>query len=88
MNADLTIVDMNCRTYSASCQAEQYNGGYDMTFFIALRLDPHCVRPFPLPGGYLNLPGEGGPSTSWKGMTAVWARMINLPVPNRTIKPA
>jgi hypothetical protein len=23
-------------------------------------LDPHCIRPFPLLSGYLNLPGEGG----------------------------
>jgi hypothetical protein len=37
-------------------------------------------------GGYLNLPG--GPSTSWEGTTAVWARMIKFPGPNTLIYPA
>jgi hypothetical protein len=35
MNADLAVVDMSRRTYSANCQAEQCRGGHDMSFVIA-----------------------------------------------------
>jgi len=38
MNAGLTVVDMNPRTCSSDCQAEQCNGGHDTSFVIASTL--------------------------------------------------
>ena len=45
MNVDLTVVNMNRRTYSANCQAGQWNGGHHMSLFIVST--PIEFGPFP-----------------------------------------
>ena len=84
MNVDLTIVDMNCRHLLCRLSGRIMKQGIRYVFLIALA--PNHVRPFPLLGGYLNLPG--GSIYFVGGMTVVWARVIYLPEPSFWMKPA